>query len=1006
MDNLIKKEQLNGTQKVVVGEKYNDLVLRTLGKVYIQTGSKFTLLTEYIDKLTTNKDTKILILSSEEELNNQDYPGDGYFIFITSNKNLYISFKNTYVPLIIAGTSSLDWETLTEKFMLKSGDHVNNYLEVRGELTADSAKFNKPINIISEEAPLKIVSKDLVKNLNAEYLQGYGPKDIPIKTRDEIISGLWKFNNITEFNDSVKYNGKLVSSTGFAPGFTGHGWMLDTQTGTLTIDNLIVRKIMHVYELVVNKISATNGSLWVSDSSKIKSVEIIDRSPLLDDEGNQVLDDVGNQVYISHPLYGLEEDEAFDKITEYLEYNKELDSNVSINVYDKYFKGSFYHVILEEDYIPFRLNDLIRCQRFDGVNINYYDAIVTKTLKSNEIIIRLSTLQTDTYDEIKNENGELILINKVQNCFETDEDGNIVQYVDVVSPDTIFNPANYPPDFDFSSLNLVYNEIYTNTFEHTLDLPKSGDSLVRIGNTVNKDRQGSIYLSSNDIIGPHIDILDDVLVPNFNKTIVVKNNNKLIYKKPLKVRLGNLNGIVDPDFIKQPSGWGLYADNVYLKGKFMQVNSDGLSIPIPVYRGQWNSIINYYIDDQVTHAGEIYICIKDNINNEPSNESIYWKVVVSKGEQGPAGIGASPLFYGEWSELVRYPVSLGITSIVYLTSGSNKQYFKTKVIDGFGGNSYIQGIRPLTNDNTTLQEPWEEFGGDFQSIATGLLLAENARINFLRGNQLLLMNSNNDVVGGLSGFDTNSTDTRIWVGASDSADAPFKVLEDGSLIASKARITGIIDALEGGNIGRFKIVGNYLQLNDITEGTDIRIGTSVLPGSSGWKSEIYIKDTTPALHKAIIAINSSPADTSTISKGDIRSHNNAIEIEQGSVRVAAGALMDVPGLLLAGNLTETLEITYAYGKRGRGDFHPETTFKASKDGDNLYRITHNLGHTNYTISVTPWRPWYEWNKIHVVILDLQADYFQVAFIDSGTSNTWNPSGMCFQVFGENIDSIR
>ena len=37
--------------------------------------------------------------------------------------------------------------------------------------------------------------------------------------------------------------------------------MLDADTNTLTIDNLIVRKILSVYELVVNKISATNGSL-------------------------------------------------------------------------------------------------------------------------------------------------------------------------------------------------------------------------------------------------------------------------------------------------------------------------------------------------------------------------------------------------------------------------------------------------------------------------------------------------------------------------------------------------------------------------------------------------------------------------------------------------------------------------------------------------------------------------------------------------------------------------
>jgi hypothetical protein len=47
---------------------------------------------------------------------------------------------------------------------------------------------------------------------------------------------------------------------------------LDANTNTLEIDNLIVRGILQVYELVVNKISATNGSMWITDSFKIKTI--------------------------------------------------------------------------------------------------------------------------------------------------------------------------------------------------------------------------------------------------------------------------------------------------------------------------------------------------------------------------------------------------------------------------------------------------------------------------------------------------------------------------------------------------------------------------------------------------------------------------------------------------------------------------------------------------------------------------------------------------------------
>ena len=56
---------------------------------------------------------------------------------------------------------------------------------------------------------------------------------------------------------------------------------MDADTNTLTVDNLVVRKLMQVYELVINKISATNGSLWVSNAGKVidvKKVEVYDYS--------------------------------------------------------------------------------------------------------------------------------------------------------------------------------------------------------------------------------------------------------------------------------------------------------------------------------------------------------------------------------------------------------------------------------------------------------------------------------------------------------------------------------------------------------------------------------------------------------------------------------------------------------------------------------------------------------------------------------------------------------
>ena len=76
-------------------------------------------------------------------------------------------------------------------------------------------------------------------------------------------------------SDGIRYagnayfDGNLTSQT-FASGFAGRGFGIvhDLATGSYaaTFDELTVRKKLRAYELEVQKISATNGSLWVSDS--------------------------------------------------------------------------------------------------------------------------------------------------------------------------------------------------------------------------------------------------------------------------------------------------------------------------------------------------------------------------------------------------------------------------------------------------------------------------------------------------------------------------------------------------------------------------------------------------------------------------------------------------------------------------------------------------------------------------------------------------------------------
>lgn len=68
-----------------------------------------------------------------------------------------------------------------------------------------------------------------------------------------------------------------LSSDFFSSGFAGSGWaiLLNRTTGgvTATFDEIVARRKFRAYEFEVMKISATNGSLWVSDSCSGDSVE-------------------------------------------------------------------------------------------------------------------------------------------------------------------------------------------------------------------------------------------------------------------------------------------------------------------------------------------------------------------------------------------------------------------------------------------------------------------------------------------------------------------------------------------------------------------------------------------------------------------------------------------------------------------------------------------------------------------------------------------------------------
>ena len=99
--------------------------------------------------------------------------------------------------------------------------------------------------------------------------------------------------------------------------------------------------------------------------------------------------------------------------------------------------------------------------------------------------------------------------------------------------------------------------IFINKTEFTSSVPAVGDDLVQFGNKTNAARQGVLYLTASEDGKPRFSVLNGV------------NSTDLTGKT--KVILGCLDGITDTDFSAdfQPSGYGLYSENVFLKGIFV-----------------------------------------------------------------------------------------------------------------------------------------------------------------------------------------------------------------------------------------------------------------------------------------------------------------------------------------------------------------------------------------------------------------------------------------------------
>lgn len=229
------------------------------------------------------------------------------------------------------------------------------------------------------------------------------------------------------------------------------------------------------------------------------------------------------------------------------------------------------------------------------------------------------------------------------------------------------------------------------------------------------------------------------------------------------------------------------------------------------------------------------------------------------GEQGPKGDDGAPGEDGapgkdglqgcitrltEWASGVEYRNDLDLVS-------NGPRYIDVVTI--YANNKQLKFQCSQTHTSSASNKPaagsasayWQQLN-DMVPIYTPLLFAENAVINFLQGMEFVVHNSKTDIsentiIAGLVGGDIP-----LFVGSNTPSNAPFRVAKDGAFVATKADITGTINA-SSGTIGGFKIDESSLTATDsfgemflssnlirfTNDNTKLYLGGDTWPGSIG-----------------------------------------------------------------------------------------------------------------------------------------------------------------------------
>lgn len=171
----------------------------------------------------------------------------------------------------------------------------------------------------------------------------------------------------------------------------------------------------------------------------------------------------------------------------------------------------------------------------------------------------------------------------------------------------------------------------------------------------------------------------------------------------------------------------------------------------------------------------------------------------TEGKPGENGIPGCAIRRSEWKSGIEYRNDEGLKTV-------NTRYIDTVLVRaknalGWRGYKCLQ-THVSTNDNAPGNtDYWEEFPTNTVGILASLIIARDAKLDFLSGNEIRILDTNDKVTAGVSGSGSGDSGIRFYAGSDDPQTAPFRVSEKGKFVATDGDFIGkVVTSISGQRI--------------------------------------------------------------------------------------------------------------------------------------------------------------------------------------------------------------